>query len=169
MFVTRGDVVMPSMALMAARFSAKFAIGTFGVNLFANSIVDPAKKDGKDLVVYFDSDDAGKDGGNVRTLAGSPAYYVDQMIVSASGGSTAVANGLLRRHINFLCSVRGEPALCEEDGIWYYFMHFALLGRPRRPGRTTAGQDLYEANLRVMWRPMSAADPNYTTVTGIVV
>lgn len=167
MFVRRGDVVMPSVALTAARFSGAHAIGTFGGDLFANTVVDPSKKDGKNLVVYFDSDDAGKDGGNVRTLAGSPAYFVDRMIITASGGSTAVANGLLRRHVNFLCSVRGENVMCEEDGTWYRFLHFALLGRPRRPGRTLAGQDLYEATLRVMWRPMSARDPNYAEVTGI--
>lgn len=168
MFVTRGDRAMPSIALTAARFSARFAIGTYGGDLFANVVVDPAKKDGKNSVVYYDSDDNGKDGGNVRTLASSPAYYVDRMIIAASAGNTELANRLLRRHVNFLCSVRGEPAFCQEDGIWYWFMHFALMGRPRRPGRTEAGQDLYEATLRVMWRPMSASDPNYTQVTGIV-
>lgn len=167
MFVTRGDRVMPSVALTAARFSAKYAVGTFGVDLFANTVVDPSKKDGKNLVVYFDSDDSGKDGGNVRTLAGSPTWYVDKMIVAASGGDTAVASGLLGRHVNFLCSVRSEPVLCEEDGIWYRFLHVALIGRPRRPGRTAAGQDLYEAVLRIVWRPMSAADPDYVSVTGI--
>ena len=167
MFVTRGDRVMPSVALTAARFAAKFSIGTFGGDLFANTVVDPSKKDGKNLVVYFDSDDAGRDGGNIRTLAGSPTWYIDRMIVSASGGDTAIANGLLRRHVNFLCAVRGEPAFCEEDGIWYRFLHIALLGRPRRPGRTAAGQDVYEANLRIMWRPMSSRDPDYAAVTGI--
>lgn len=167
MFVTRGDVVMPSVALTAARFAAGHSVGVFGNDLFCNTIVDPAKKDGKNLVVYYDSDDPGRDGGNVRTLAGRPAWFVDRMIISASGGSTAIANGLLRRHVNFLCSVRGENVLCEEDGIWYRFLHFALLGRPRRPGRTEAGQDLYEAVLRVMWRPMSSADPDYATITGI--
>ena len=167
MFVTRGDFAMPSVALMTARFAGCHAVGVFGVDLFANTVVDPSKKDGKNLVVYFDSDDAGKDGGNVRTLAGRPAYFVDRMIVAASGGSTAVATGLLRRHINFLCSIRGENVQCEEDGIWYRFLHVALLGRPRRPGRTLAGQDLYEAMLRIMWRPMSSRDPNYAVVTGI--
>lgn len=167
MFVTRGDRAMPSVALTAARFAARFSIGTFGTDLFANTIVDPTKKDGKNLVVYYDSDDAGKDGGNIRTLAGSPTWYVDRMILSASGGDTATANGLLCRHVNFLCSVRGEPAFCEEEGTWYRFLHFALVGRPRRPGRTVAGQDLYEAVLRVVWRPMSAQDPDYVAVTGI--
>lgn len=167
MFVGRGDRVMPSVALTAARFSAKHSFGTFGVDLFANTIVDPSKKDGKNLVVYFDSDDAGKDGGNVRLLAKRPSWYIDRMIISASGGDTAIANGLLRKHVNFLCSVRGEPAFCEEDGVWYRFLHFAMLGRSRRPGRTTAGQDLYEANLRVMWRPMSSLDPGYAAITGI--
>lgn len=167
MFVGRGDRVMPSVALTAARFSAKYSFGTFGVDLFANTVVDPSKKDGKNLVVYFDSDDEGKDGGNVRLLAKRPSWFIDRMIISASGGDTAIANGLLRKHVNFLCSVRGEPALCEEDGVWYRFLHFAMLGRPRRPGRTAAGQDLYEATLRVMWRPMSSQDPDYAAVTGI--
>ena len=167
MFVSRGDRIMPSIALTAAKFAAKHSIGTFGADLFANCVVDPSKKDGKNLVVYFDSDDAGKDGGTVRTLAGTPTWYIDRMIVAASGGSTAVANGLLGRHVNFLCSIRGEPVLCEEDNIWYRFLHFAMLGRPRRPGRTEAGQDLYEATLRVMWRPLSASDPDYAEITGI--
>lgn len=169
MFVTRGDRVMPSVALTLAKYSASYSIGTYGSDLFANTIVDPSKKDGKNLVVYFDSDDSGKDGGNLRTLAGTPSCYIDRLIVQASGDKTATANGLLSRHINFLCSVRGEPVFCEEDGIWYYLMHAAMLGRPRRPGRTAQGQDLYEAMLRIMWRPMSAADPNYTAVTGITV
>lgn len=167
MFVTRGDRVMPSVAIVAARFSARFGIGVYGSNLFANTVVDPAKKSGKAIAVYFDSDDEGKEGGNVRTLAGSPAYYVDRMIVSASDGDSASANALLRRHVNFLCSVRSEPVFCDEDQVWYRFMHIALLGRPKRPGRTTAGMDLYEATLRVMWRPMSAQDPDYAAVTGI--
>jgi len=160
---------MPSVALTLSKFSAKYGKGTFGVDLFANAVVDPAKKENKNLVVYFDSDDAGMDGGNVRTLAGTPAWYIDRLIVSASGGSTVIAMGLLRKHVNFLCSVRSEPVLCEEDGVWYRILHVALLGRPRRPGRTAAGQDLYEATLRIMWRPMSAQDSDYTAVTGIVV
>lgn len=167
MFVTRGDRVMPSVAIAAARFSAKHGIGAFGETLFANTIVDPAKKEGKNCVVYYDADDDGKDGGNVRTLAGSPTWFIDKMVMSASAGDSATANGLLLRHVNFLCSVRGEPVLCEEQQTWYVFLHIALLGRPRRPGRSSAGMDLYEATLRVMWRPMSAADPNYTAVTGI--
>ena len=36
-----------------------------------------------------------------------------------------------------------------------------------RPGRTTAGMDIYEATLRVLWRPMSSRDPDYAAVTGI--
>jgi len=167
MFVKRGDVMMPSVALTAARFAAKHGVGVWGENLFVNTIVDTSKKNGKDLVVYYDSDDAGKDGGNVRTLAGTPTWYVDKLIISGSAGTSAVASGLLRRHVNFLCSVRGEAALCEEDQVWYRFLHFALIGRPRRPGRTEAGMDLYEASLRVMWRPMSASDPDYTAITGI--
>ena len=167
MFVTRGDFAMPSVALVAARFSAKHGVGTFGETLFANTVIDPAKKDGKNLVVYFDSDDNGKDGGNVRTLASGTTWYIDKMILSASAADSGTANGLLRKHVNFLCSARSEPAFCEEDQIWYRFLHVALLGRPRRPGRTTAGMDLYEATLRVMWRPMSAFDPDYTAVTGI--
>lgn len=169
MFVTRGDRVMPSVALVLARFSAKYSLGTFGSDLFANTVVDPSKQDGKNIVVYFDSDDNGKDGGNVRTLAGSPSYYIDRMILSASGGTTGIANTLLRKHVNFLCSVRGEPLFCDEDNIWYWLMHVALIGRPRRPGRTLGGQDLYEAVLRLMWRPMSSKDPNYSEVTGIEV
>ena len=167
MFVTRGDHVMPSVALTLSKFSAKYGRGTFGVDLFANVVVDPARKDTKNLVVYFDSDDAGKDGGNIRTLAGTPTWYIDRLIVSASGGSTAIAMGLLSKHVDFLCSVRTEPVFCEETGIWYRILHVALLGRPRRPGRTAAGQDLYEAMLRVMWRPMSAKDSDYIAVTGI--
>ena len=158
---------MPSVALTAARFSARHSIGVFGDDLFANTVVDPKKRDGKSIVVYFDSDDSGKEGGNVRTLARSPTWYIDRLIVTTSGGDTAVANELLRRHVNFLCSVRGENTLCEEDGTWYRFLHVAMLGRPRRPGRTMAGQDLYEATLRVVWRPMSANDPDYVAVTGI--
>lgn len=167
MFITKGDRVMPSLAVVAARFSARHGIGSFGDNLFANTVVDPAKKDGKSIVVYFDADDSGKDGGNVRTLAGGPSWYVDKLIVTASGDGSTVANRLLRRHINFLCSVRREPAFCDEDGIWYRLLHVAMLGRPVRPGRTHAGMDIYEATLRVLWRPLSALDPEYAAVTGI--
>ena len=168
MFVTRGDFVMPSVALTAARFSAKYGIGAFGETLFANTVLDPKKKDGKNMVVYFDSDDEGRDGGSVRTLASRPTWFIDKMIVSASAGDTASANGLLRRHINFLCSVRSEPVFCDDDQTWYRFLHFAMIGRPHRPGRTSAGMELYEANLRVQWRPMSSNDPDYLSVTGIV-
>ena len=169
MFVTRGDFVMPSVALTTARFSAKYGIGVFGETLFANTVLDPKKKDGKNMVVYFDSDDEGRDGGSVRTLASRPTWFIDKMIISASAGDTASANGLLRRHINFLCSVRSEPVFCDDDQTWYRFLHFAMIGRPRRPGRTSAGMELYEANLRVQWRPMSSNDPDYLAVTGIVV
>ena len=169
MFVTRGDFVMPSVALTAARFSAKYGIGAFGETLFANTVLDPKKKDGKNMVVYFDSDDGGRDGGSVRTLASRPTWFIDKMIVSASAGDTASANRLLRRHINFLCSVRSEPVFCDDDQTWYRFLHFAMIGRPYRPGRTSAGMELYEANLRVQWRPMSSNDPDYLAVTGIVV
>ena len=120
------------------------------------------------MVVYFDSDDEGRDGGSVRTLASRPTWFIDKMIVSASAGDTASANGLLRRHINFLCSVRSEPVFCDDDQTWYRFLHFAMIGRPHRPGRTSAGMELYEANLRVQWRPMSSNDPDYLSVTGIV-
>ena len=169
MFVTRGDLVMPSVALTTARFSAKYGIGAFGETLFANTVLDPKKKDGKNMVVYFDSDDEGRDGGSVRTLASRPTWFIDKMIVSASAGDTASANRLLRRHINFLCSVRSEPVFCDDDQTWYRFLHFAMIGRPHRPGRTSAGMELYEANLRVQWRPMSSNDPDYLAVTGIVV
>jgi hypothetical protein len=50
MFVTRGDFVMPSVALTAARFSAKYGIGAFGETLFANTVLDPKKKDGKNML-----------------------------------------------------------------------------------------------------------------------
>lgn len=169
MFVTRGDRMMPSAALVAARFAAKHGRGTYGENLFANAVVDTSKRETKNIVVYFDPDDNGRDGGAARLLAKSPTWFVDKLIVSASGGDSAVANGLLRSHINFLCSIRREHAFCEEDGIWYTFLHFAMIGRPRRPGRTTAGMDLYEATLRLVWRPMSAADPDYAAVTGIAI
>ena len=43
MFVTRGDFVMPSVALMAARFAAQNGVGNFGDNLFANTVLDPKK------------------------------------------------------------------------------------------------------------------------------
>lgn len=169
MFVTRGDRMMPSVALVAAKFAAKHGRGVWGANLFCNVVVDPAKRDGKNIVVYYDDDSNGRDGGNVRTLAGSPSWYIDKMIISASAADTASANSLMRGHVNFLCSVRSHPVFCEEDGIWYRFLHVAMLGRPRRPGRTTAGMDLYEATLRIVWRPMSTRDSDYTEITGIVV
>jgi len=159
--------MMPSVALTAARFAAGYGIGKWGETLFANVVVDPAKRDSKALVVYFDSDDPGRDGGCVRTLASTPTWYIDRLIISSQAGDSAVANENLRAHVNFLCSVRGEAAFCGEDQVWYRFLHFALIGRPRRPGRTEAGLDLYEAALRVMWRPMSASDPDYAAVTGI--
>ena len=162
--------MMPSVAIVAAKFAAAHGVGSWGNNLFANTVVDPAKKTiGKGIVVYYDSDDNGKEGGNARTLASGPSYFVDRLIISSSDGDSASANALLRRHVNFLCSARGEPAFCDEDQVWYRFLHFALLGRPKRPGRTAASMDLYEATLRVMWRPMSSRDPDYTAVTGIAV
>ena len=167
MFITTGDRAMPSLAVSAARLSAKYGVGDYGNTLFANTVVDPAKKVDKSIAVYFDSDDNGRDGGNLRTLASGPAWYVDKLIVTASGGNTATANALIRRHINFLCSVRREPVFCDEDQTWYRILHVAMLGRPVRPGRTAAGMELYEATLRVLWRPMSSRDADYAAVTGI--
>lgn len=167
MFIRTGDRVMPSIAVMAARLAAKYSVGSFGDDLFANVVVDPAKKEKKSIVVYFDCDDNGRDGGNVRTLASGPTWYEDKIIVTASGGESGIANALMRRHVNFLCSARREPVFCDEDQIWYRVLHVAMIGRPKRPGRTQAGMDLYEATLRVLWRPMSARDPDYTAVTGI--
>jgi len=166
-FIRTGDRMMPSLALTAAKFAAKHGFGTFGENLFANVVVDPSKKDGKSIVVYYDPDDEGRDGGTVRTLASGPTWYIDRLILSASGGDTATVTTLLRKHVNFLCSVRSIPVFVEEDQTWYRILHVVMLGRPRRPGRTTAGMELYETTLRVMWRPMSAQDPDYATVTGI--
>ena len=166
-FIRTGDRMMPSLALTAAKFAAKHGFGTFGENLFANVVVDPSKKDGKSIVVYYDPDDEGRDGGTVRTLASGPTWYVDRIILSASGGDTATVTTLLRKHVNFLCSMRSIPVFVEEDQTWYRILHVVMLGRPRRPGRTTAGMELYETTLRVMWRPMSAQDPDYATVTGI--
>lgn len=168
MFIETGDWAMPSVALTAARFASNHNMGEFGKTLFANTVFEPAKKEGKNAVVYFDSDDEGKEGGNLRVLNGTPAWYEDRMILASSAGDTGVAMQMIRRHIGFLCSVRGEPAFCQEDQIWYMFLHISLVGRVRRPGRTSAGQDLYEATLRVLWRPMSREDKNYTAVTGIV-
>lgn len=167
MFINTGDMMMPSVGLATARFSAKYGLGVFGDNLFANTVVDPSKQDSKNIVVYFDSDGDVKQGGNVRTLASGPAWYVDQMIISASAEDSGTANGLIRKHINFLCSIRSEPVYCDEDQIWYRIIHVALHGRARRVGKTPAGMELYEAVLRIMWRPMSSRDSDYKTVTGI--
>ena len=167
MFVLTGDKMMPSAAVVLARFMESVGLGTWGTNLFANVVVDPTKQDKKSIVVYFDSDDNGKDGGNVRTLASGPAWFVDKVIVTASAGDSATANTLLARHVNLLCAVRTHPVFNDENQTWYRVLHVALLGRPRRPGRTAGGMDLYEATLRVTWRPMAATDPDYVTVTGI--
>lgn len=166
MFVKYGDIMMPSIALNAVRFSARHGLGVFGDDLFANVIVDPSKTEIKEKVIYFDGD-VDKQGGNVRTLGKGMSYFVDQMIISSSAENSGTASQLIRKHIQFLCSIRGEPVQCDEDHIWYWFMHFALTGRAKRVGKTSAGLELYEANLRVMWRPMSANDPNYETITGI--
>lgn len=167
MFVSRGDWAMPSIAITAARFASQHNVGTFGENLYANTVFDPKKKDGKNAVVYFDSDDEGKEGGNLRLLNGPPAWYTDRMVISSSAADSPTAMQAIRRHVNFLCSVRGEPVFCEEDQIWYRLLHIRLIGRIRRPGRTSAGQELYEGTLEIKWRPMSSADPDYVTVTGI--
>lgn len=159
---------MPSIALTAARFASHHNIGVFGDNLFANTVFDPNKKDGKNAVVYFDSDDMENAGGHLRVLDGPPAWYDDRMIVASSAPDSGAAMTMIRKHINFLCSVRGEPVFCEEDQIWYRILHVRMSGRIRRPGRTSAGQELYEALLQVKWRPMSSADPDYAAVTGIV-
>jgi len=160
--------MMPSVALCAVRFAAKHGLGIFGSDLFANVIVDPSKTDTKEKVIYFDGD-ADKQGGNVRTLASGPSYFVDQMIISSSAEDSGTANALIRKHIHFLCSIRGEPVLCVEDQIRYWIMHCALTGRAKRIGKNSAGLELYEAMIRVMWRPMSTDDPNYETLTGIEV
>lgn len=168
-FVNTGDRMMPSLATVAARFVENCGLGTFGTDLYANIVIDQSKKDGKSIVVYFDPDDDGKDGGNLRTLASGSAWFVDKLIVTATAGTSAEANALLRRHVNLMCSVRRHPVFNDEDQTWYRILHVALLGRPRRPGRTAGGVDLYEAMLRVAWRPLSVNDPEYATVTGIVV
>lgn len=164
MFVTTGDFAMPSVALTAARFSGKYGLGSFGNNLFANVVVDPKKQDGKSIVVYYDCDDDKIDGGAVRTMSSGNTWFVDKLIITSHGNDTYTANSLIRRHINFLCSVRGEPVQDEDDQIWYRFLHVALMGRVKRPGRTPAGWDYYSATLRVMWRPMSIDDPDYDSV-----
>ncbi len=160
-FTDRGDIVMPSVALNAARFAASFGVGVFGDTLFANVVIDPSKKDGKNTVVYYDSDDTSLEGGNVRMLNRAPSWYVDRMIVTSSAHSTMEARRLIRRHINFLCSIRMAPVFDDDDQIWYRFVHIAMLGRVRRPGRTAAGMDLHEAALRVLWRPVSKDDDDY--------
>ncbi len=167
MFVNRGDYAMPSVALTLARFSAKHGRGMFGDNLFANVVLDPTKKDGKNMVVYYDSDDDKMDGGAVRLLNREPSWYIDRMVVSSSAADTATANALMRRHINFLCSIRGEPVRDDDTHEWFYIVHVAVLGRIRRPGRTSAGMDLYEAALRVVWRPLSPKDDCYDDVVAV--
>lgn len=164
MFITTGDFAMPSVALTAARFSAKHGFGTYGQDLFANVVVDPNKKDGKNLVVYYDSDDDKIDGGAVRTLSSGNSWFVDKLIVSSSANDTATANSQLRKHVNFLCSIRGEPVQDEDDQKWYRFLHIAIIGRMKRQGRTAAGWDLYEATLRVMWRRLSKDDDEYERI-----
>ena len=166
-FITTGDRAMPSIALCAARFAAKHGLGRFGDNLFANTVVDPAKQDGKSITLYMDADDDGKTLGTVRTLASGPTWYLDKLMLTCTGGDTATAIRLVRSHVNFLCSIRGENLLDEETQTWYRILHAALIGRVLRTGRTPGNMDVYEAALRVMWRPMSAKDPGYAEVTGI--
>ena len=155
---------MPSVALTLARFSAKYGKGNFGDTLFANVVVDPVKKDGKNTVVYYDSDDERLDGGAVRLLNREPSWYIDRMIISSSAADTTSAMALMRKHINFLCSIRGEPVQDEDSHEWFYIVHVAMLGRIRRPGRTAAGMDLYNATLRVVWRPISPNDDCYDRI-----
>jgi hypothetical protein len=166
-FIRTGDKVMPSVAICAARFAAQHGFGSYGVNLFANTITDPKLQDSKDTVCYFDSDADAKQGGTVRTLAGGPTWYVDQLIIQASSETSANANLLLRNHVNFLCSVRNHPVFYEEDQLWYKFVHVLMAGRARRVGKTPAGMELYEAILRINWRLLSTSDSEYETVTGI--
>ena len=165
-FVKWGDIMMPSVALTAARFSAKYGRGNFGSNLFANMVVDPTKQDSNGIVVYFDTDKE-KSGGNVRVLRGAPTWVVEQMIVSSSALNSGDANMQCRQHVNFLCSVRGVPVQCEEDKLWYRLIHISLVNNPRRVGKTGGGMELYEAMLQIKWRPMSTSDSDYESVTGI--
>ena len=165
MLVGHGDFLMPSVAINTARFATAHNVGRFGDNLFANTVVDPSKEDANGIVVYFDSEKG--EGGNIRTLGSGPAWFVDQMCISSSALNSGDAQGQLRRHVNFLCSVRSEPLLCAEDQIWYRFIHIALIGRPKRVGRTGRGMELYEATMQVKWRPMSTQDSDYSAVTGI--
>ena len=167
MFITTGDIMMPSAAVCAARLAAKHGLGAFGSNLFANSVVDPSKQDAKNIVCFFDSD-ATKQSGNLRTLASGTTWYVDEIIVTASSERSEHANALLRKYVNFLCSVRTHPVFCDDDQIWYRFLHITLKGRAKRVGKTTGGMELYEGVLRVAWRPMSSRDPDYKETTGIV-
>lgn len=170
MFVSYGDRAMPSIALTMARFADTYHMGEFGKNLFANVVFDLKQQSTRLTTTYFDCEDAGKEGGNVRLLAGSPAWYVDKMIVQVCAGSSAEASQAICKHINFLCSIRSQPLQCIEDQIWYRIIHVRLLGRVRRPGRTmTGGLDVYDARLEIEWRPMSAKDSDYAAVTGIVV
>lgn len=167
MFITTGDMMMPSAAVCAARLATKHGLGDFGSNLFANSVVDPSKQDAKNIVCYFDSDNT-RQSGNLRTLASGTTWYVDEIFVTASSERSEQANALLRKHVGFLCSVRTHPVFCDEDQTWYRFLHISLKGRSKRAGKTTGGMELYEATLRVAWRPMSSSDPDYKEVTGIV-
>ena len=43
MLIRTGDRVMPSLAVTAARLAAKYHVGSFGDDLFANVVADPAK------------------------------------------------------------------------------------------------------------------------------
>lgn len=167
MLVTRGDFMMPSPALVAARLSARCGLGAFGETLFVNTIVDPKKQDGRVVVVYYDADDDKRDGGAVRTLNSSPAWYVEKIILSSCAPDTATSRDLLRKHVNFLCSIRNQPVYYDEDQTWYRFLHISMIGRPRRPGRSVSGMELYEVDLRVQWRPLSAKDVEYESITGI--
>lgn len=166
-FIHSGDFMMPSVAITAARFAAKHSVGVFGENLFANTIVDPSKQDANGIIMYQDSDGGNKEGGALRTLATGPAWFVDQMMVYSWAEDSADSVELMRKHVNFLCSIRNMPVFCEEDHIWYRFIHIALDGRAKRTGKTIGGMEEYQATIRVAWRPMSIHDRDYVEVTGI--
>ena len=116
-FIRTGDRMMPSLALTAAKFAAKHGFGTFGENLFANVVVDPSKKDGKSIVVYYDSDDEGRDGGTVRTLASGPTWYIDRLY---SSGRHYHCHDALRKTSTFC---RAVSLFVEEDQTWYRIPH----------------------------------------------
>lgn len=166
-FITTGDFAMPSLAICAARFADRHNVGVFGEDVFANTYHNQKEKPVKTFVTYSDATDGGGTKGGVeRTLAHGNTWYVDKLLITATGKDSAEANAIMRKHINFLCSVRGEPVHCEEDGIWYYILHVAMIGRVGRSGRNADGLEQYNAALRVLWRPMSNKDPGYYELTG---